>query len=185
MNPIEELKNEHEAVKMTLKILNRICNKIEHTGEIPSPEHVEQLLEFFVVFIDKCHHGKEEDLLFPAMEKVGISRENGPIGVMLAEHQRGRDLVKKMEVDLLQYKAGSTKAALSLREHAGEYIALLNHHIEKENSVLFPMAVENLSKPKLSNMKDGFDKIETDRIGVGRHEKFHRMLGDLKERYLM
>jgi hypothetical protein len=30
-----------------------------------------QLLEFFTVFVDKCHHGKEEELLFPAMEQAG------------------------------------------------------------------------------------------------------------------
>ena len=33
-------------------------------------------------------------------------------------------------------------------------------------------------------MKTGFDRIETERIGVGRHEAFHRMLDDLEYAYL-
>jgi len=74
-----------------LKILNRISHEIEKSSKIPNIEHVEQLFEFFSVFVDTCHHGKEEELLFPAMETVGISRESGPIGAMLGEHQQGRD----------------------------------------------------------------------------------------------
>ena len=50
-----------------------------------APEHLDQLFEFFGVFVDRCHHGKEEALLFPALEAVGIGNNGGPIGVMLRE----------------------------------------------------------------------------------------------------
>ena len=52
MKPIEDLKMEHEAVKLTLKILDKICSNIEQTGKISSPEHLDQLIEFFIVFVD-------------------------------------------------------------------------------------------------------------------------------------
>lgn len=52
-------------------------------------EPLEQLLNFFRVFADLCHHGKEEQYLFPALEAAGIPRESGPAGVMLAEHAEG------------------------------------------------------------------------------------------------
>ena len=184
MNAIEELVEEHEAVKTTLKILERICDEIARTGSISRPNHVEQLLNFFKVFVDQCHHGKEEELLFPALEEVGVSREGGPIGVMLAEHQKGRDLVKKMEAALSRFTDGNAGAASQLKENADEYITLLNYHIEKENNVLFPMAGKNISKDKLSELKNGFDKIESDRIGVGKHEAFHMMIDELKAAYL-
>jgi hemerythrin-like domain-containing protein len=35
-------------------------------------------MEFLTVFVDKCHHGKEEEFLFPALEAAGIAREGGP-----------------------------------------------------------------------------------------------------------
>jgi hypothetical protein len=28
-----------------------------------------------------------------------------------------------------------------------------------------------------------FERIETDRIGAGKHDQFHRMLTDLKQKY--
>ena len=94
MQPIKDLKMEHDAVRLTLRILDEICRKIEKSGEITDLQHLDQLLEFFKVFVDKCHHGKEEELLFPALENVGVSREGGPIGVLLHEHQQGREYVR-------------------------------------------------------------------------------------------
>jgi hemerythrin-like domain-containing protein len=42
---------------------------------------------------------------------VGISREGGPVGVMLKEHQQGRDLVARMKSELAQYLSGDENAA--------------------------------------------------------------------------
>jgi len=41
---------------------------------------------FLEVFVDKCHHGEEEKVLFPAMEEAGIPRQGVPIGVMIYEY---------------------------------------------------------------------------------------------------
>lgn len=184
MNAINELLSEHEAVRLTLKILKKIAQRIDETGRISDTEHVEQLFEFFSTFVDRCHHGKEEELLFPALEQVGLSRKGGPVGVMLKEHQQGRDLVAKMKNDLSRYRDGSDNAALNFKKHADDYIALLDFHIEKENNVLFPMAIKHLPENMLVEMKNGFDKIESEKIGVGKHEDFHQMLDALKRIYI-
>jgi hypothetical protein len=46
------------------------------------------------------------------------------------------------------------------------------------------MAIQILSENKLAELKKGFDKIETDKIGTGKHEEFHRMLDILEGIYL-
>lgn len=184
MKPIEDLKTEHEAVKITLKVLDRIGNETEKTGEISNPDHLEQLIEFFRIFVDKCHHGKEEELLFPALEEVGVSREGGPIGVMLKEHQQGRDLVAKMNAALSQYAKGNREVVPDLIQYARAYIALLNQHIDKENNVLFPMADRHLGSEKQAELWEGFEAIETQKIGAGKHEAFHRMIESLESIYL-
>ena len=77
MNAIQELRMEHDAVKLTLKVLDRICQEIEFSGKLGDTQHVDHLLEFFTVFVDKCHHGKEEELLFPALEQIGVEPRQG------------------------------------------------------------------------------------------------------------
>ena len=184
MNAINELLAEHKAVRLTLDILKEIGQHIDATGKISNTEHVEQLFEFFSTFVDRCHHGKEEELLFPALEQVGVSREGGPVGVMLNEHQQGRDLVAKMKTAFSQYLEGDGNAARHFKKHADAYITLLDFHIDKENNVLFPLAVKHLSADTLVEMKKGFDKIESEKIGEGKHEQFHKMLDAFEKIYL-
>lgn len=62
---MHDLRNELEGVLLALKILEKICMKVDSKEDLPIA-HVKQILEFLRIFVDKCHHGKEEDLLFPA-----------------------------------------------------------------------------------------------------------------------
>ena len=184
MQPVNDLKMEHDAVRLTLQILDAICLKIEKSGKIDAMQHLDQLLAFFRVFVDKCHHSKEEELLFPALENIGVSREGGPIGVMLNEHQQGREYVRAMQAALAQYSAMKRTAIDEFVKTAKAYISLLNQHIDKENGVLFPLAERHLSEPVQMKLQQGFEKIETEKIGAGQHDEFHKMMDNLARVYL-
>ena len=134
MQAIKDLKMEHNAVHLTLRILDKICQRIEKAEEIIDLQHIDQLLEFFKVFVDKCHHGKEEELLFPALENAGVSNKGGLIEVLLHEHQQGREYVQAMNVALAQFKKGDRKVVNEFVKTAREYINLLDQHIDKENN---------------------------------------------------
>jgi hemerythrin-like domain-containing protein len=182
LRPTKVLKEEHDAIKLMLKILERVCDKLE--SEEVNLEHLEKILEFIRVFADKCHHEKEEALLFPAMEKAGIPREGGPIGVMLREHNLGRDYVREMSEGIQEYKKGNRKAASKIVENAKNYLRLLSQHIDKENNVLYRIADARLSSEKQRELLEEFEKVEEEKVGKGKHEEFHKLLHHLKEVYL-
>jgi hemerythrin-like domain-containing protein len=184
MGPIDELKMEHQAVKMTLRVLEALCRRMEQPGESIDVQDLDQLLEFFSVFVDRCHHGKEEELLFPALEAMGVAREGGPIGVMLQEHERGREYVRRMNARLAEYRAGGVSGGSGFVQEALGYSALLEQHIDKEDNVLFPLAEKKLSAAQQAELSSGFEKIEVEKIGAGRHEEFHKMLDRLERLYL-
>ena len=127
MQATKQLKEEHKAVKQALKILEKICKKLDK-GENVDPKHLDDLLNFLRTFVDKCHHSKEEDVLFPAMEKAGVPNEGGPIGMMLIEHDLGRGFIKGMV------------EGKDFVKNARDYIALLTDHIEKEEGILYMIA---------------------------------------------
>jgi len=181
---MRDLKMEHDAVQMTLRVLDKICQQIEKSGEIIDLHHLDQLLEFFKVFVDKCHHGKEEELLFPALENVGVSNSGGPIEVLLHEHQQGREYVQAMNAALGKYVKGERSVVNEFVKSAKGYIKLLNQHIDKENGVLFPLAEKHLSEQAQAKLWEGFEMIETQKIGLGKHEEFHKMLDNLESIYL-
>ena len=87
--PTDQLKAEHEKILILLGILKRICAKLEAKRDI-NPLYLGQVIEFMKIFVDKFHHGKEEDLLFPVMRKAGVRRGPGPIGELMIDHIKGR-----------------------------------------------------------------------------------------------
>ena len=58
MTPTEQLREEHQGITLMLKILEKVCTKMEAQEKV-NPEHLESIVDFFRVFADKCHHGKE------------------------------------------------------------------------------------------------------------------------------
>lgn len=179
MKPTDQLKEEHKGIKLMLGVLERMCQKLEAGGKV-DPDHLEQALDFFRGFADRCHHLKEEMLLFPAMEKVGFPKEDGPIAVMLAEHTAGRNYVKQMSEGVSHYKSGDERSVSTIVKAANGYIELLTAHIDKENDVLFPMAEMRLPEEKQKELETEFDRVENEVIGVGKHEEYHRMIKNLK-----
>jgi hemerythrin-like domain-containing protein len=108
MNYTEQLKKEHEGIMLMLRILGKMCDKLE-AGEPVDTGHMKSSVEFLKVFADTCHHAKEEERLFPAMERAGIPKEGGPIGVMLQEHEMGRAYVIGLADAVEDYASGNNR----------------------------------------------------------------------------
>lgn len=116
MKPTDELKDEHKVILRMLKILEKAAQNLEEGKEV-KPEGFKKAVDFIRNFADRCHHGKEEDTLFPMMEKYGIPREGGPLGVMLYEHTLGRNYVKGMAEALEKYEKGDRSSIKKLVEN--------------------------------------------------------------------
>jgi hemerythrin-like domain-containing protein len=182
MKATQELITEHDAVLVALGILEKAAKEAS-TDSPGALDPLGRLLDFFRGFVDRCHHGKEEDVLFPELVRRGIAREHGPIGVMLEEHEIGRSHVRAMADALEKLKSGDRGAAGAIEEHAAEYAEMLKSHIFKENNVLFQMANQVIPDNLAEQISEKFEEIERDRVGQGKHEEYHAMLRELKERY--
>ncbi len=180
MRPTEILKEEHKEIRRMLKILGVAREKLKN-GEDVGRDVFEKILEFIKVFADKCHHGKEEDILFPAMEIAGIPRESGPIGVMLFEHNVGREAVKNMKEGIEEFFNGNENARNKIIENAEKYIELLDSHIYKEDNILYPMADMHLSEEEQRELLEKFKEVEKKIIGEGTHQSFLELLENLEE----
>ena len=183
MKPTEQLRNEHEAIKLVLAVLEKLGSKLASAAAVDAAD-MDAVLEFITVFSDRCHHGKEEGFLFPALIAAGLPSDGGPIAVMLSEHDQGRSCVKQMVEGWRRYQAGDKAAASQLAQSAAAYIELLTAHIQKENTVLFPIAERVLSAETAQKIFDEFERFEVEKIGAGKHEQFHQMPDRLRETYL-
>ena len=165
------LREEHETILKILGATEEAARRI-HSGGSVYPETLNGLIEFFRLFADVCHHGKEEELLFPFLEKRGMPRAGGPIGVMLHEHEEGRALVRNMAeaADACNWGEDSQK---QFAHAARRYSELLRQHIAKENDILFVMAEKMLTAEEQEKLAADFEKVEVENLGMGTLEHLH------------
>lgn len=174
MNPTETLKHEHKIVLLVLIGAEREARSIQTGGQIHIDE-IEQMVDFFQNFVDRCHHAKEERHLFPAMNAKGMPLEAGPLAVMLHEHDLGRAAVRAIAAALERMKRGEADASHQLAEGLLGYVELLRNHIAKEDNVLFPLADRMLPAQEQGDLAVLFEKVEEEEIGAGVHEKYHEL----------
>lgn len=165
----QDLRSEHDSILHVLQILD----KMTQTTALEKDQKLDyygQVIYFLKTFADKCHHGKEENILFNELVAKGIPNENGPIGVMLSEHVQGRGFIADMS-------HGVEERDIAVFNQAAErYAALLRNHIDKENNVLFVMADKVLDEDAQDQMYEKFQQHEEEVIGHGIHEKLHGMI---------
>jgi uncharacterized protein (DUF2249 family)/hemerythrin-like domain-containing protein len=160
------LRHEHEVILRALSLLDRLVPDLA-AGKPTAQASAARLREFFETFVDRCHHTKEEQHLFPALERRGIPRQGGPLGVMLAEHEQGRQLLGSLRARDLPEAARAARA----------YGDLLRAHIAKENDVLFALAEQVLGADEQQGLLRAFEAVEREAVGPGVHE---RLLGELQ-----
>ncbi|PPD59101.1 hemerythrin domain-containing protein [Dehalogenimonas etheniformans] len=182
MNPTDQLREEHGAILELLSVMDNISQRL-NTNEAVDQEDLESIVDFIRIFADKCHHGKEEGLLFPAMEAAGMEGEYGPIAVMLSDHEQGRKYVGELAHGVETYSSDNNNAPMTIIGAISSYTNLLRQHIYKENNILFPMADRLLSPEKQQVLMDGFEELEERVIGLGKHEELHKTLHNLKKAY--
>lgn len=120
MQLLDDLRGEHVLIERVVGSLRTFAS-----GPARDPEDGAAYLRFFRLYAGRYHHAREEEVLFPALAATEVPADRGPLKVLLDAHQAMARILDAME-------AGVT---LELAERYGR--ALL-HHIDAENSVLFP-----------------------------------------------
>ncbi len=171
MKATDILVEEHNVIQRVLTALETATLRLEQ-GQGLRPEFFLDTAQFVKGFADGCHHKKEEEVLFQAMVSHGLPGQEGPIGVMLAEHEQGRSYIRALREAAQKLRAGDESARRDVVLNARGYVALLRQHIDKENGVLFPMADQVIPASQHDRVAEDFERVEHEETGAGVHEKY-------------
>jgi hemerythrin-like domain-containing protein len=178
-HPTRLLRREHELILRMVGVLEKILDGAPDAAALAD---LGQCITFFRLFTDACHHGKEEDLLFEALVEQGLPRHDGPIGVMLDEHRRGRTLVAEIAGHLDRVRAG--EPAWDHLVAAGRaYVDLLREHILKEDHALFEMADTAISESRCRRLCEGYEAADARRFEGRTLEDLEQAARRLADRY--
>ncbi len=180
MKATDVLRSEHEVILDVLAAVESLCRQTR--GKALDRRAAGEALDFLRCFGDRCHHGKEEQHLFPALAARGLPSHVGPLAVMGSEHEQGRALLTKMSEALAEAEQSKDGAEARFATAGEAYVALMRSHIQKENGVLFPMGDGMLSEQDQADLLSGFQGFEHDHMGAGTHQRFLDIASRLVER---
>lgn len=182
LRPTTILMREHRVIERVLLCLDRMATRAREQGDLDLDD-ARSVIAFLQEFADQCHHGKEEQRLFPTLEHCGLPRDAGPTAVMRAEHEMGREHVRGMDAAVVDAAASAGPARDRFVAHAFDFVLLLREHIAKEDQVLFPMADRMLDAGTQKQLLAEFAAMEQHDVAAGTHERFLSLADRLCERY--
>lgn len=159
----------------------RLIDLMEHITRTGKPDinHLENIVDIIKNFADGIHHAKEENLFFPLLAERGFSTTQGPVAVMLHEHELGRTYVRGMSENIILYKNGNYAALGEIYRNMNGYAKLLQNHISKENNILFRMADRVLSEADNRDMLARFAIAEKSYVSSTDSKEYTKQIEDL------
>lgn len=168
MQLLEELQAEHSLIETVAGSLRTWAGQFSR-GEASAADGRE-FLRFFRVWANDFHHAREEGVLFPALVKeVSLPTARGPIAIITKDHVEMAGLLRDLDAAI----AGGNTA--SVPELAKRYSHHLWHHIDAENSVLFPESEARLvarGVRELDNRLPSPDELDAKHVGEALLERF-------------
>ncbi len=161
----QALVNEHRLILRMIGLLEQNA-PLTVEGRYRNWQFYLDGVDFIRNYADKFHHAKEENILFEAMIKNGMPRDNSPVAAMLMEHDQGRAYVRAMETAAREAQHGKAGRERVIAENALAYAQLLREHISKEDTILYPLAErvipENMRDAIIAGYADAESKAPDD-----------------------
>jgi hemerythrin-like domain-containing protein len=164
------LEAEHRYIQKVVGVVALHADALE-SGTPPDLDLLSRVVEFIREYADRLHHGKEETLLFPALEQGGVPPQGCPLGILKHEHTAGRALVAELAGAVDGLRAGGEVALGPLVKCLQGLVELYPGHIWKEDYLLFPMTGKVLAADAQSELAAEFEKVDQD-FGIDRIHGF-------------
>jgi hemerythrin-like domain-containing protein len=152
MKPIAPLLIEHRLIEKMVGVLQKESTDVSG-GRKPDTPLIYVAVDFFRVYADKTHHGKEEDILFRDLSAKPLSEEHiGIVAELLEEHALARKNVAALFDANLRYEKGDSSAVSDMSAAMKILTQLYPVHIEKEDKRFFIPVMDYFTQDEQDKM---------------------------------
>jgi hemerythrin-like domain-containing protein len=175
MLPVAPLMIEHRLIERVTRRLGVEAERIRARQEV-DPVFIERAVDFIRTYADRCHHGKEEDILFRDLARKPLSPEHARImRELLEEHVQARGLVRALVEAKERHVQGERGALGPVAELLAQLAAFYPTHIAKEDRGFFVPVMAYFSKEEQAAMFAEFWEFDRRLI----HEKYRQVVEEL------
>ena len=177
MKPIGPLMWEHRLIERMVGLLEKELGRATGKDGRADAGFIATAVDFFRVYAEKTHHGKEEGILFKQLAEKKISTEHRKImNELIKEHRQSREMVGDLEQAGLAYGRGDAGELANIVTAIRGLTTLYPKHIRKEDKHFFFPAMEYFSTEEQDAMLREFQKFDRGTV----QEKYRKVVEGLE-----
>jgi hemerythrin-like domain-containing protein len=174
------LEEEHHLMQKVFGSMAALADRL-YEGNLPGGEVLVELVDFMRIFVEGCHHEKEDNHLFPLLARKGVPVAGCPIGVLTHEHETSRRLTADLGAAVDAFLKNPQPMSQFLITTLRGIVELYPNHIWKENYLLFPMTDKLLDEEEQRQLLESFNSVEC-RFSVDVRSRFERLVESVAEK---
>lgn len=185
MLPIGPLMIEHRLIERMIDLMRRELQRISDNVEVDpefafvDPVFIDTAVDFIRTYADRCHHGKEEDILFAALGKKDLSLEHREVMEdLVRDHIKGRQVTAALVQAKNDHLLGKAGALEEILKNLGELVEFYPRHIEKEDQHFFIPCMAYFSDAEKAEMLQAMWEFDRQMI----HEKYRGVVAGIENR---
>jgi hemerythrin-like domain-containing protein len=172
MMPIAPLMIEHRLIERMIDVMKEKLVFIEKEKKA-NPEWIETAVDFIRTYADRCHHGKEEDILFRDLGGKKLTEEHKRMmEELVEEHRWGRKVTARLVEANTRYVQGNKEALSPIMDCIKSLVEFYPRHIEKEDKHFFIPCMDYFTEAEKEAMLK--EEWEFDRSLI--HEKYRNIV---------
>jgi hemerythrin-like domain-containing protein len=178
MKPIGPLMVEHRLIERMVAIVKAELTNMKEGKKI-DPVFIDTYVDFLRTYADRCHHGKEEDILFRDLAKKNLTPEHRKImDELVEEHRFARKTVGALVTAKERYLIGTSNALNDVVANFRTLVEFYPKHIEKEDKHFFFPILYYFTKQEQDAMLQEFWEFDRKLI----HEKYQKIVEQFQKK---
>ncbi|MCA1817807.1 MAG: hemerythrin domain-containing protein [Acidobacteria bacterium] len=175
----EDLMREHGVLRRALFVYSETAAKLRANASAFAPDALQKTASLFRAFGEEYHEKKlEEAYIFPAVKQAGGAAAALP-DVLVAQHQRGREITDYIISVTRGAKLGAANAE-ELARALDAFVRMYRAHAAREDTIIFPAWKQTMTAKQLDEMGDKFEEIEKGQFGEDGYEDAVKQIGDIE-----
>lgn len=176
MEPIGVLMKEHRLIERMLRVLEKEVIDVKISEKI-NTNFLRASVDFFHIYADKSHHGKEEDILFHALDKKKISFEHRRLlSKLIEDHKTARSILNGLDTAQKKYMHDNKSLYSEIVFFINRLMTLYQSHIELEDKHFFYPTMTYFTEEERNQMLEEFLEFDS-QINL---EKYQRMVEEFE-----
>jgi hemerythrin-like domain-containing protein len=185
MQPIGPLMIEHRLIERLVALMEQDLTRIKENVAVDpefafvDPVFLDIAVDFLRTYADRCHHGKEEGILFAALAQRELSSEHKKVmEELIEEHARARQIIKDLVRAKQNHLLGHKGALEEILRYLQELTEFYPKHIDKEDKHFFIPCMAYFSDREKDELLQKMWEFDRQLI----HEKYRGVIEEIEQR---